>query len=115
MRPASSKPSLQDKPPYALRHHTFASIQADGDTNIVTLDQLMGHTSTRTTARYIRASAEHHRQAVDRMAEHVQTLLPKNESKSKTGQKVATKVAANADSEKEAGGRVTATACQSMY
>jgi len=44
------------------------------------------------------------------MAEHIQTLLPKNESKSKTGQKVAT----NSDSEKEAGGRVAATACQSM-
>jgi len=40
-------------------------------------------------------------------------LLPKNESKSKTGQKVAAKVAANSDSEKEAGGCVAATACQS--
>ena len=63
------------RPPYALRH-TFASLQADGDVNIVTLGQLMGHSSTRTTARYIRASAEHHKQAVDRTAEHILALLP---------------------------------------
>ncbi|NLF02427.1 MAG: tyrosine-type recombinase/integrase [Anaerolineales bacterium] len=60
--------------------HTFASRQADGDINIVTLGQLMGHTSTRTTARYIRASAEHHKQTVDRTASHILALLPQSKS-----------------------------------
>ena len=54
---------IEQKPPYALRH-TFASMQADGDTNMVALGQLMGHSSTRTTARYIRTSCEHHVKAV---------------------------------------------------
>jgi integrase len=67
------------KPPYALRH-SFASLQADENTNIVALGQLMGHTTTRTTARYIRASAEHQRQAVDRTAAHILALLPKKEA-----------------------------------
>ena len=95
------------KPPYALRH-TFASLQADGDINIVTLGQLMGHTSTRTTARYIRASAEHHKQAVDRTAAHILTLMPKAEAPVEIGQNVAT----NSSSENETGGCVVATACQ---
>ena len=78
------KAKIPVKPPYALRH-TFASLQADGDINIVTLGQLMGHTSTRTTARYIRASAEHHKQAVDRTAAHILALLPKNEPSTQSG------------------------------
>lgn len=72
------KADILVKPPYALRH-SFASLQADENTNIVALGQLMGHTSTRTTARYIRASAEHQRQAVDRTAAHILALLPKKE------------------------------------
>jgi integrase len=72
------KAKIPVKPPYALRH-SFASLQADENTNIVALGQLMGHTSTRTTARYIRASAEHQRQAVDRTAAHILTLLPKKD------------------------------------
>lgn len=100
------------KPPYALRH-TFATLQAEGDANIVVLGQLMGHTNTRTTARYIHASAAHHLQAVDRTAAHILALVPRDGAKSETGQKVATKVATPSVPGNEAGGRVSATACQS--
>lgn len=71
-----SRAKIEPKPPYALRH-TFASMNADGDTNVVALGQLMGHSSTRTTARYIRASCEHHVKAVERGAEHIWSLLTK--------------------------------------
>jgi integrase len=97
------------KPPYALRH-SFASLQADENTNIVSLGQLMGHTSTRTTARYIRASAEHQRQAVDRTAAHILALMPAS-PKSETGEKVASNVASNSSAENETGGSVDGTAC----
>lgn len=65
---------IEPKPPYALRH-TFASMQADGDTNVVALGQLMGHSSTRTTSRYIRASCDHHVRAVERGAAHIFELV----------------------------------------
>ena len=98
------------KPPYALRH-TFATLQAEADANIVVLGQLMGHSSTRTTARYIHASAEHHQQAVDRTAEHILALVPQEDAKSETGQKVATKVATPPNPKKQNGDCVDATAC----
>ena len=44
---------------------------------MVALGQLMGHSSTRTTARYIRASCEHHVKAVERGAEHILSLMSK--------------------------------------
>ncbi len=105
---------IEQKPPYALRH-TFASMQADGDTNMGALGQLMGHSSTRTTARYIRASCEHHVKAVERGAAHILSLMTKPAEAEgigdESGKKVAAKVATNAISEKETGGCIAATAC----
>jgi integrase len=106
---------IDKKPPYALRH-TFASLQADGDTNMVALGQLMGHSSTRTTARYIRVSGEHHLRAVEKGAEHILSLMNKGaevtSTESEGSQKVATTVATNSNSQKETGGCIAATACE---
>ncbi len=98
-----SRAKIDPKPPYALRH-TFASMQADGDTNVVALGQLMGHSSTRTTSRYIRASCEHHVKAVERGAAHILGLVQQasaSGSPDEEGKKVATKVATNSDFKKE--------------
>jgi integrase len=73
---ACTRAKIPNRPPYALRHK-FASMHAEDGTNIVTLGQLMGHTNTRTTARYITATAAHHRLLVEKTASHVLSLLPK--------------------------------------
>jgi integrase len=73
---ACTRAKIPNRPPYALRHK-FASMHAEDGTNIVTLGQLMGHTNTRTTARYITATAAHHRLLVEKTASHVSSLLPK--------------------------------------
>ncbi len=101
---------ITQRTPYALRH-TFASRQADSNTNLVSLGQLMGHTSTKTTARYISSSQEHHRQVIDRNAESILALVAASDEKSKDGQKVASKVASNSFSKKGKSGCVVATAC----
>jgi integrase len=106
---------IDRKPPYALRH-TFASMQADGDTNMVALGQLMGHSSTRTTARYIRVSCEHHLKAVEKGAEHILALMKNGAEVAKTesegSQNVATKVATNPNLENKTGDCIAATACE---
>jgi integrase len=79
---ACTKAKIPNRPPYALRHK-FASMHAEDGTNIVTLGQLMGHTNTRTTARYITATAAHHRLLVEKTASHVLSLLPKAEEEQK--------------------------------
>lgn len=53
--------------PYALRH-TFASSLAEAGLNQITLAQLMGHTTVRTTARYCSNSTEFHQSAVNKQA-----------------------------------------------
>jgi len=69
-----------------------------------------------TTARYIRVSGEHHLKAVEKGAEHILSLMKNGaevaNTESEGGQKVATKVASNPNSQKETGGCITATACQ---
>lgn len=90
--------------PYGLRH-TFASRQADADTNIVSLAQLMGHSSTRTTARYISSTAKHHREVVERNANGILALVGEIGAKVETGKKVASKVASNSEQQKQEGGR----------
>lgn len=72
--------------------------------------ELMGHTNTRTTARYITATAAHHRQLVEHTAQHVLSLLPESGAEAKIGQKVASKVASKLETEKQEGGRIAATA-----
>ena len=79
---ACTRAGIPNRPPYALRHK-FASMHAEDGTNIVTLGQLMGHTNTRTTARYITATAAHHRQLVEKTASHVLSLLPKADDEQK--------------------------------
>ncbi len=106
---ACTRAGIAKRPPYALRH-SFASLHAEDGTNIVTLGQLMGHTNTRTTARYITATAAHHRQLVEHTAQHVLSLLPESVAEAKTGQKVASKVASKLETEKQEGGCIAATA-----
>lgn len=106
---ACGRAGITRRPPYALRH-SFASLHAEDGTNIVTLGQLMGHTSTRTTARYITATAAHHRQLVEHTAQHVLSLLPEQGAETESGQKVASKVASKPETEKQEGGCIAATA-----
>ena len=74
LRRQSKAIGIKTVTPYSLRH-TFASMQADAGTNQLSLAQLMGHTSPRTTARYIHNSDEHYRKVMDRHAEEVTELL----------------------------------------
>lgn len=102
---ACTRAVIAKSPPYALRH-SFASLHAEDGTDIVTLGQLMGHTNTRTLARYITATAEHHRRLVGHTAQHVLSLRPESGAEAKIGQKVASKL----ETEKQEGGRIAATA-----
>ena len=88
---ACARAGIPNRPPYALRHK-FASMHAEDGANIVTIGQLMGHTNMRTTARYITATAAHHRLLVEKTASHVLSLLPKA-GEAEDEQKVASKVA----------------------
>ncbi len=54
---------VEPRPPYALRH-TFGSLEAEANINQISLMQLMGHTQSRTTTRYVHNNYEHHRKAV---------------------------------------------------
>lgn len=66
---------IQPRPPYALRH-TFGSMEAEANINQTSLSQLMGHTTIRTTARYISNNYDHHRNAVSAIAGRVAALKP---------------------------------------
>lgn len=61
------------RPPYALRH-TFGSMEAEANINQTSLSQLMGHTTIRTTARYIANNYDHHRHAVGAIVGRVASL-----------------------------------------
>ena len=61
------------RPPYALRH-TFGSMEAEANINQTSLSQLMGHTTIRTTARYISNNYDHHRNAVSAIVGRVASL-----------------------------------------
>ncbi|HMO52524.1 MAG TPA: tyrosine-type recombinase/integrase [Kiritimatiellia bacterium] len=61
------------RPPYALRH-TFGSMEAEANINQTSLSQLMGHTTIRTTARYISNNYDHHRNAIGAIVGRVKTL-----------------------------------------
>ncbi len=102
---------ITQRTPYALRH-TFASRQADSGTNIVSLSQLMGHTTTRTTARYISSTQEHHRQVIERNAASILALVAASAEQAETGQKVATKVATNSETGNEEIGKVAVDGCK---
>lgn len=69
---------------------------------MVALGEIIGHSSTHNTARYIRVSGEHHLKAVEKGAEHILSLMNKGaevaNTESEGGQKVATKVATNENS-----------------
>jgi integrase len=94
------------RPPYALRH-TFATGMAENRTNPTILGHLMGHTTTRTTQRYIANNSEYHRQMVEELAERFVDIA--NEQSSK---KVASKVASNSISKNEETQAGCVTACR---
>lgn len=74
LRRHSKAVGIKTVTPYSLRH-SFASMQADAGINQFSLASLMGHTSTRTTARYVHNSDEHFRTLMDRQADAVKALL----------------------------------------
>jgi integrase len=81
---------IKEFTPYALRH-TFASMEAEAGVNQANLAQMMGHSSTRTTGRYVSNTETYHRVAVDALAERVMNIHAADaEDKPKT--KVAPKV-----------------------
>ncbi len=69
------KAGIPPRPPYALRH-TFGSMEAEANINQTSLSQIMGHTTIRTTARYISNNYDHHRNAVGAIVGRV-TLVNK--------------------------------------
>jgi integrase len=95
--------------PYAWRH-TFASMESEAGVNQISLAGLMGHTTVRTTARYVTNSADFHKSAVDGLALRIEALLSGNPERTKTGQKVATKVATNSETQNSAANDVGVSA-----
>ena len=67
---------IQPRPPYALRH-TFGSMEAEANINQTSLSQIMGHTTIRTTSRYISNNYDHHRKAVSAIESRVASLNPR--------------------------------------
>jgi integrase len=82
---------IEEFTPYALRH-TFASMEAEAGVNQASLAQMMGHSSTRTTARYISSTESYHRTAIDALAERVANIHPGDDEDNRET-KVAPKVA----------------------
>ena len=72
---------------------------AENKTNMTILGHLMGHTSTRTTQRYIANNSEYHRQMVEELAERFGDIP--NIRNGDSSQKVASKVASNSKSENQ--------------
>lgn len=70
------KAGIPPRPPYALRH-TFGSMEAEANINQTSLSQIMGHTTIRTTARYISNNYDHHRNAVSAIVGRVALLTEK--------------------------------------
>lgn len=66
---------IQPRPPYALRH-TFGSMEAEANINQTSLSQIMGHTTIRTTSRYISNNYDHHRKAVSAIEGRITALKP---------------------------------------
>lgn len=62
------------RPPYALRH-TFGSMEAEANINQTSLSQLMGHTTIRTTSRYISNNYDHHRNAVGAIVGRIKSFV----------------------------------------
>jgi hypothetical protein len=67
--------------------HTFATNLAGDGTNMTIIGQLMGHSTLRTTQRYIANNFEYQQTAMDRLADRFNTL-----TEDKTGTKVVPKV-----------------------
>lgn len=65
---------IRKMPPYALRHY-FGSHQAGMGTNSQVLSQLLGHTTTRTTARYVEPVPEYQQKAMETYASKVSARL----------------------------------------
>jgi integrase len=82
---------IEEFTPYAVRH-TFASMEAEAGVNQASLAQMMGHSSTRTTARYISSTESYHRTAVDALAERVANIHADDDEDNRET-KVAPKVA----------------------
>jgi len=75
LRRYCKKAGVQNMTPYALRHF-FGTMQASGCTNQSVIAQLMGHSRTSTTDRYVANNTEAHEAAVDRLANQLRAILP---------------------------------------
>ena len=93
------KAGIPDFCPYALRH-TFGSMEAEAGVNQLALTGLMGHTTPRTTARYVSNSDEFNRGAMDAVATRIIQLVPTASPGGKpagSGQKVARNIAGESE------------------
>ena len=75
---ACIRAGLEKKPPYALRHY-FGTNRAAHGLNQAILAQIMGHTTIRTTSRYVAVIPEYHQKAMDAMEEDLSSLLSRSE------------------------------------
>ncbi|MFA7159163.1 MAG: site-specific integrase [Kiritimatiellia bacterium] len=98
-----TKANVPKRPPYALRH-SFATTLAGDGTNMTIIGQLMGHSTLRTTQRYIANNFEYQQTAMDRLAERFSTL---------TECKTETKVVPKVVPDKNANHAVKTSACVS--
>lgn len=68
------KAKIKVLPPYALRH-SFASVQAMDGTNQKCLADLLGHTTIRTTSRYVSTDEKYLQTAAENMDRHLSGLM----------------------------------------
>ena len=68
-----ARAGIKERSPYSMRH-TFGSLQAEANINQTSISQIMGHSTIRTTSRYIANNADHHKNAVRAIEGRVKDL-----------------------------------------
>ena len=76
LRRLCARLGLRNMTPYLLRH-TFATWESEAGVETTALSQMMGHTTTRTLERYVSNTHEHHKKAVEAIAQRVRGRLLK--------------------------------------
>lgn len=75
LRRLSDRVGMRNVTPYLIRH-TFATWESEAGVESTALSQMMGHTTTRTLERYVSNTHEHHKKAVELIADRIRNQPP---------------------------------------